>query len=122
MELFMEMTNRWTHASTADLSFEIGSIVLFNGVDIYRELSAAYTNFWAKEYENFGRGMGAAFAKVFLGREAIKRLSDQELRAVTGMIEAQVYPTLSKGLYSREDDLKYVETLDFIAKARAGSA
>jgi len=38
-----------------------------NGISIFREMSAAYTNYSAKEFEGFGRDVGVALAMVFVG-------------------------------------------------------
>lgn len=50
-----------------DLAVEVGKNVVVNGVDIYRELSAAYTNYLGAQYEEFGRDIGVSLALVFIG-------------------------------------------------------
>ena len=49
------------------MAVEVGKNVVVNGVDIYRELSAAYTNYLGAEYEAFGNDVGVALALVFIG-------------------------------------------------------
>lgn len=41
--------------------------MVVNGVEIYREMSAAYTNYNDKNFEGFGRDIGIAMALVFIG-------------------------------------------------------
>jgi hypothetical protein len=41
--------------------------MVVNGVEIYREMSAAYTNYNDKKFEGFGRDIGIAMALVFIG-------------------------------------------------------
>lgn len=36
-------------------------------MDIYRELSAAYTNYLGEQYEEFGRDIGVSLALIFIG-------------------------------------------------------
>jgi hypothetical protein len=50
-----------------DLAVEVGKNIVVNGVDIYRELSAAYTNYLGAQYEDFGRDIGVSLALVFIG-------------------------------------------------------
>jgi hypothetical protein len=38
-----------------------------NGVEIYKEVSAAYTSYKVGEFEGFGRDIGVAMALVFIG-------------------------------------------------------
>lgn len=38
-----------------------------NGVDIFREMSAAYTNYKAQEYEAFGKDIGVSLALILIG-------------------------------------------------------
>lgn len=49
------------------LAQKAGKNMIVNGVDIYHEMSAAYTNYNAKEFEGFGKDIGIALALVFIG-------------------------------------------------------
>lgn len=49
------------------LAINAGKNIVVNGVDIYKEMSAAYTNYSAKEFEGFGRDIGVALALIFIG-------------------------------------------------------
>ena len=70
-QLFDEITSYFqTHSLTSTVS-EVSKNVMVNGVDIYRELDAAYTNFLAKEYEVFGRDLGSAFTMTFIGNATL---------------------------------------------------
>jgi len=56
--------------------FDVQKNVMVNGVDIYRELDAGFTNYLAKEYENFGRSLGSAFVLTFIGADGKLPTSD----------------------------------------------
>ena len=99
MEIFLEMTEKFTNATVKDLTFDIGKNVMVNGVDYYRELSAAYTNFYAKEYEAFGRSIGTSMAMTFIGDMSAMSSIDSE--ALKDMTEYELYPD---GSYSGKDD------------------
>ena len=88
MEIFFEMTEKFENTKSSDLIFEIGHNIYINGVDIYRELSAAYTGYYAKEYEVFGRDVGAALALTFIGPAGVAKLDGDDAAALKGMIEA----------------------------------
>ena len=88
-------------------------------MDIYRELSAAYTAYYAKEFEVFGRDVGAALALTFIGPGGVAKLDNDDAAALKGMIEAQMYPTLSKGIYNDADNKKYVAYLIYLSDSRA---
>jgi hypothetical protein len=38
-----------------ELTMNLGNNIMLNGVNIFQELNAAYTNYLGKEYEAFGR-------------------------------------------------------------------
>ena len=87
--------------------------MLINGVDIYRELSAAYTNFYAKEYESFGRSIGTSMAMTFIGDK--KDMSSTDAEALKDMTEYELYPD---GSYSAKDDQKYRDYLKYLDEKR----
>lgn len=55
-----------------------------NGVDIYNDMNSAYTDYIAKEYEEFGKHLGAAMALTFIGsmKGGLKGLSDDDIEAL----------------------------------------
>ena len=62
---------------------------MVNGIDIYKELSAAYTSYYAKEYEAFGKDVGIAVALTFIGSVQPKG----DLRnSIMGAAKNQLYP------------------------------
>mmetsp|Transcript_2653 Transcript_2653/g.4447 ORF Transcript_2653/g.4447 Transcript_2653/m.4447 type:complete len:262 (-) Transcript_2653:76-861(-) len=56
------------------LMFKVGTNFIINGVEIYQEMSEAYTNYQAKEYEQFGEDLGASLALVFIGSQASNKV------------------------------------------------
>ena len=48
VQVFLAMTDMFKHASAKDIAMKTGKNLVFNGVDIFRELSAAYTNYLAQ--------------------------------------------------------------------------
>ena len=78
MDLFRKMTNMFMNTEIKDIALTVGKNIVVSGVDVYRELSAAYTNFFAKQYEQFGIDIGAAFALVFIGPAQVNKLSENE--------------------------------------------
>jgi hypothetical protein len=55
-----------------------------NGVDIFNDMNSAYTDYYAKEYEEFGKHLGAAMALTFIGsmQGGLKGLSDDDIEAL----------------------------------------
>merc|ERR1712046_457438 len=51
LQLFKDMTDNFKNATKKDIAIQTGNNLVVSGVDIYRELSAAYTNYFAAEYE-----------------------------------------------------------------------
>jgi hypothetical protein len=122
MELFIEMTQIFKDTSAKDIALEVGKNVFVGGVDIYRELSAAYTNFFAKQYHQFGVDIGAAFALVFIGPSQVNKLSDDDQNKLKSMIDSQVWPSMDSSIYTDEDNTQYLEVLKYLSDSRAGIA
>lgn len=120
MEVFFEMTDIFTESSAKDIALKVGSNVFVSGVDIYRELSAGYTNFFAKQYHQFGVDIGAAFALVFIGPAAVNKLSDDDQNKLKSMIDSQVWPGMDKNVFDDEDGEEYREVLFSLFDARQG--
>merc|ERR1711959_259799 len=85
MELFIEMTQMWKDMTPKDVAMDVGRNIFVGGVDIYRELSAAYTNFFAKQYEQFGIDIGSAFTLVFIGPQQANKLTEEENNKLKSM-------------------------------------
>lgn len=120
MEVFFEMTDIFTESSAKDIALKVGSNVFVSGVDIYRELSAGYTNFFAKQYHQFGVDIGSAFALVFIGPAAVNKLSDDDQNKLKSMIDSQVWPGMDKNVFDDEDGEEYREVLFSLFDARQG--
>ena len=55
-------------SSPTSFLYHAGTNFVVNGVEIYEELSKAYTNYEAKVYKDFGKDVGVALALVFIGK------------------------------------------------------
>ena len=102
----------------AAISLAVGSHILLGGVDIYREISAAYTNFFANEYEEFGRDIGAAFALVYIGPAGVNKLTKEDQAKLKDMIELSLYPSLTQDIYQDEDETAYQQYLIYLSESR----
>ena len=85
---------------------------MLNGVEIYHEMSAAYTNYNVGEYEGFGRDVGVALALIFIGA-CNEDECEAPKQAMKSMIQEQLYPT-GKG----DDNSAYVAYLSQILADR----
>lgn len=65
MEVINEMLKAF--ADPESLAIKAGANVVLNGVEIYHEMTAAYTNYKLHEYEGFGRDIGVVLALAFIG-------------------------------------------------------
>jgi hypothetical protein len=65
VEVINEMLRSF--ADPESLAYKTGANVVLNGVEIYHEMTAAYTNYKLKEYEGFGRDIGVVLALTFIG-------------------------------------------------------
>lgn len=72
-----------------ELAYQVGHNIMVNGVDIYKELSAAYTSYYAKEYEEFGKDVGIALALSFIG--SVQPKGDVR-NSVMGSAKNQLFP------------------------------
>lgn len=86
-----------------ELAYTIGSNIVVNGVDIYREMSAAYTSYMAKEYESFGRDLGVSLALVFIGASNAAKLDPGAAKVMQSMAEMQLYPELTSDMYDTKN-------------------
>lgn len=88
-KLFYDISKWFATCSVGGTCKAIGLNVMVNGVDIYKELDAAYTAYLAREFEDFGRDIGSAFAHTFIGNSGITSSDASRLR---DMQQAYLYP------------------------------
>ena len=100
-----------------DLAYKIGTNIVINGVDIYNEMSAAYTNYLAKEYESFGKDIGISLSLVFIGASNAARVHPGAAKVMESMADMMLYPQLTEQVYHDRDNSKYVDFLDQIANS-----
>lgn len=100
-----------------ELAYKIGGNIAVNGVDIYREMSAAYTNYMAKEYEAFGKDVGISLALIFIGASNAARVNPGAAKVMESMAEMSLYPQLSEQVYQDNDNTRYVDFLEQIANS-----
>lgn len=109
--IFGEMAEAFKHPKA--LAQTAGKNIIVNGVEIYKEMSAAYTNYNAKEFEGFGRDVGVSLALVFIGA-GDSTVTEGARKAAMQQIDLQLYPTQYGG-DSREI---YIDLLDAIYTER----
>jgi hypothetical protein len=68
IEIFRGMLKNFEDPKS--LAIKAGNNIIVNGMDVYKEMSAAYTNYRAGEYEGFGRDVGIALALIFIGADS----------------------------------------------------
>lgn len=95
------------------LAQDAGKNIIVNGVEIYREMSAAYTNYNSKEFEGFGRDIGIAMALVFIGA-GDSQVSNGARQSAMTMVQSELYPTGING----DDNAGYVAFLSAIKTER----
>jgi len=117
MEIFNEMTQIFTEVSYKDIAMKTGKNLMVNGVDIFRELSTGYTNFFAKQYEQFGMSIGSALALVFIGSEILDTKDGEELKKD---IEAFDFAGLNDGTLTPEMNAQYREYLECLLDKHKG--
>jgi len=114
MELFMKMIKNFEDPKA--VAHEIGQNILINGVDIYQEMSAAYTSYIAKDFEGFGRDVGVAMSLIFIGASNAAKLKPGERDAMMSVQYDSLYPQLNKHIFNAEDNSKYLAFLHYIAR------
>ena len=110
MQILGEMYEGFKHPKA--LAQRAGENIIVNGVEIYKEMSAAYTNYQAKEFEGFGRDIGVAMSLVFIGAGE-SHASNGARQSAMKLVEAQLYPD-----NDLEDNTKYIAFLDIILTER----
>ena len=117
-QLFSEITTFFEKSSLSETCSAVQNHVMVNGIDIYKQLDAAYTAYLAKEYEDFGRDIGAAFTLTFIGDSGV---TSSELSTLTNMQTAYLYPSMSQ-TYSASDNKAFVDYLEYLSKSRSNPA
>ena len=114
IEIFESMLKSFEDPKS--LAIKAGQNIVLNGVEIYHEISAAYTSYKVAEYENFGRDMGVAMALVFIGACDPKKSDecDPSSEAMRTMVKQQLYPTGLEG----DDNSMYLAFLDTLLRDR----
>lgn len=95
------------------LAQRAGENIIVNGVEIYKEMSAAYTNYQQKEFEGFGRDVGIAMALVFIGAGE-SHASNGARQSAMRLVESELYPEDD----NLDDNTKYIAFLDTILTER----
>lgn len=98
-----------------ELAFTIGTNMVVNGVDIYREMSAAYTNYLAKEYESFGRDLGVSLTLVFIGASNAAKVDPGAAKVMESVAEMKLYPEISGQIYNDKNREAYIRFLTHVA-------
>lgn len=113
LEIVQKMVGRFSDPKT--FAYEMGTNIVVNGVDIYREMSAAYTSYLAKEYESFGRDIGVSLALIFIGASDAAKANPGAAKVMESMAEMELYPEITGDMYTSRDNKKWVEYLGKIA-------
>lgn len=98
-----------------ELAYTIGTNIVVNGVDIYREMSAAYTNYLAKEYESFGRDLGVSLTLVFIGASNAAKLDPGAAKVMESVAEMNLYPEITGEIYNSKNREAYIKFLSHVA-------
>merc|ERR1719224_359718 len=97
------------------MAYEMGANIVINGVDIYREMSAAYTSYLAKDFESFGRDIGVSLALIFIGASDAAKMNPGAAKVMESMAEMELYPQITDSMYKSEDNTQWHEYLGRIA-------
>lgn len=121
LQLFKSMTDSFKNATAKEIAINTGKNLIVSGVDVYREFSAGYTNYFAGEYEQFGIDIGSALALVFIGPAGVNKLvSDEDGHNLKDMIDVYTYPTISLDILDAEDNSEYLAYMFYLEDSRAG--
>lgn len=113
LEIFNAMLKNFEDPKS--LAIRAGKNIIVNGMDVYKEMSAAYTNYRAGDFEGFGRDVGVALALIFIGADSSASNIDPNARkAAMHLVEAELYPTGMNG----DNKEAYVNFLDAILTER----
>lgn len=119
MKVFIEMSRKFAALKAVGLEkMVLSAHIILGGVDIYHEIRAAYTNYFAHKYEEFGRDIGAALALVYIGPSGVAKLTEAEREKLKDLLEDSMYPSLSPDTFTDENNKAYLEYLIFLYNAR----
>jgi len=102
------MIGRFSDPKT--FAYEMGANIVINGVDIYREMSAAYTNYLGKDYESFGRDIGVSLALIFIGASEAAKANPGAAKVMESMAQMETYPSITDS-YNSADNKKWIAYL-----------
>ena len=111
-EILQKMVSRFSDPKT--FAYEMGTNIVINGVDIYREMSAAYTNYLGKDYESFGRDIGVSLALIFIGASDAAKANPGAAKVMESMAQMETYPSITDS-YNNKDNTKWLQYLGQIA-------
>lgn len=97
------------------LKFKSGQSIVINGVNIYNEMRAAFTNYIGKQYKQFGKDVGVALALTYIGANDVAKLNPDYTQEIMIDASQSVVPLFDKQVYDAEDNLAYVNYLDYIS-------
>lgn len=92
-EILSKMTENFKNPK--ELTYKIGTNIMVNGVNIYQEMNAGYTNYLAKEYEAFGRDVGVALTMIFIGASNTAKINPGMAKVMESMAEMELYPEIT---------------------------
>lgn len=113
LEILQKMVGKFADPKT--FAYEMGANIVVNGVDIYREMSAAYTSYLAKDYESFGRDIGVSLALIFIGASDAAKANPGAAKVMESMASMELHPSLTDDMYKSADNTKWLEYLAQIA-------
>ena len=96
-------------SSPKDYGYKVGQNLMVNGVDIFREMGAAYTNFKAEEYEAFGKDVGICLAMILIGSV---RPNDKRGEAFQRQALRSIYTSGGDTLEFHESNKEFVDYLE----------
>lgn len=112
LEILQKMVGRFSDPKT--FAYEMGTNIVINGVDIYREMSAAYTNYLGKDYESFGRDIGVSLALIFIGASDAAKANPGAAKVMESMAQMETFPSITDS-YNNKDNTKWLQYLGSIA-------
>jgi len=67
-----------TYKTLPSFAWHVGKDLLLNGKDIYAEINSGISDYKAGNWENFGKDIGQASAKIFIGAKEEHFNDDQQ--------------------------------------------
>jgi hypothetical protein len=112
--IFKEMLKSFEHPKS--LAVTAGKNIAVNGVNIYKEMSAAFTNYRNSEFEGFGRDIGVALALIFIGAHdgTMNNQNPSAKQAAMVLVSEELYPTGVLG----DSKKAYINYLDAVMREK----